>query len=201
MKKVPLYILSISHTMAQNQNYAILLGEVGGPRRLPIIIGMAEAQSIAVAMEKITTPRPLTHDLFKNTLLAFNIQLREVIINDLVDGTFYALLICEREGEVLEIDSRASDALALAVRFGCPIHTYDFILETAGISIEEPNEIKVSQKEAGAGKKRPGKDPNDFSQYPLKELRKILDKFVEREDYEKAALVRDEINRRKQLNS
>ncbi len=200
MKKIPLYILSISGTMAQNQNYAILLGEVNGRRRLPIIIGMAEAQAIAVVLENITPKRPLTHDLFKNTLEAFDIELKEVIISDLIDGTFYALLICERNGEILEIDSRASDALALAVRFNCPIHTYDFILDTAGISLQEPNEIQVTEeKEKSPGTKR--KNPDDFSNYPLKELRKILDKLVENENYEKAALVRDEINRRKQLNS
>ncbi len=200
MKKIPLYILSISGTMAQNQNYAILLGEVNGRRRLPIIIGMAEAQAIAVVLENITPKRPLTHDLFKNTLEAFDIELKEVIISDLIDGTFYALLICERNGEILEIDSRASDALALAVRFNCPIHTYDFILDTAGISLQEPNEIQVTEeKEKSPGTKR--KNPDDLSNYPLKELRKILDKLVENENYEKAALVRDEINRRKQLNS
>ncbi len=200
MKKIPLYILSISGTMAQNQNYAILLGEVNGRRRLPIIIGMAEAQAIAVALENITPSRPLTHDLFKNTLEAFDIELKEVVISDLIDGTFYALLICERDGEILEIDSRASDALALAVRFNCPIHTYDFILDTAGISLQEPNEIQVSEEKEQKSKMKK-KNPDDLSNYPLKELRKILDKLVENENYEKAALVRDEINRRKQLNS
>ncbi len=200
MKKIPLYILSISGTMAQNQNYAILLGEVKGRRRLPIIIGMAEAQAIAVVLENITPKRPLTHDLFKNTLEAFDIQLKEVIISDLIDGTFYALLICEREGEILEIDSRASDALALAVRFNCPIYTYDFILDTAGISIQDPSEIVVKEKKEKTEQSKKH-NPNDFSRYPLKELRKILDELVANENYEKAALVRDEINRRKQLNS
>lgn len=202
MKKIPLYIRNISHTMAQSQNYAIILSEIDGPRRLPIIIGTAEAQSIAIVMENITTPRPLTHDLFKNTLQAFDIQLQEVIISDLIDGTFHALLICEREGEILEIDSRASDALALAVRFECPIYTYDFILDTAGIAMEETsNEIKVQQGDTRQPKETQEKDPNDYSQYPIKKLQKILNKLVEREDYEKAAIVRDEINRRKQLNS
>ncbi len=184
--------------MSQSPNYAILLGEVDGSRRLPVVIGMFEAQAIAIHMEKIKSPRPLTHDLFKNTLQAFNIHLREVIINDLVDGTFHAKLICERNGEILEIDSRPSDAMALAVRFNCPIMTYDFILDSAGIAIEEPNEITVSH--ARAEENIPQRDPYDFTNYPLEELRKILNKMVEKEDYEMAAKVRDEIKRREEIN-
>ncbi len=198
MKKVPLYILSISNTMAQSQNFAILLAEADGSRRLPVIIGMAEAQAIAIAMEGIKPPRPLTHDLFANTLKTFNIYIREVIINDLVDGTFHAKLICEQQGEVIEIDARPSDAMALALRFNCPIMTYDFILDSAGIVIQEPNEITVSEERKE--EKIIQRDPYDFSSYPLEELRKILNKMVEKEDYETAAKVRDEIKRREEIN-
>ena len=198
MKKIPLYILSISNTMSQNQNYAILLAEADGSRRLPVIIGMAEAQAIAIAMEGIKPSRPLTHDLFANTLKTFNIYIREVIINDLVDGTFHAKLICEQQGEVIEIDSRPSDAMALALRFNCPIMTYDFILDSAGIAIQEPNEIAVTEERRE--EKIIQRDPYDFSSYPLEELRKILNKMVEKEDYETAAKVRDEIKRREEIN-
>ena len=184
--------------MAQSQNYAILLAETDGARRLPVIIGMTEAQAIAVAMEGIKPPRPLTHDLFANTLKTFNIYIREVIINDLVDGTFHAKLICEQHGEVIEIDSRPSDAMALALRFNCPIMTYDFILDSAGIIIQEPNEIAVTEERKE--EKIVKRDPYDFSSYPLEELRKILNKMVEKEDYETAAKVRDEIKRREEIN-
>lgn len=198
MKKIPLYILSITSTMAQSQNFAILLAEADGSRRLPVIIGMAEAQAIAVAMEGIKPSRPLTHDLFAKTLKTFNIYIREVIINDLVDGTFHAKLICEQQGEVIEIDSRPSDAMALALRFNCPIMTYDFILDSAGIIIQEPNEIAVTEERKE--EKIVKRDPYDFSSYPLEELRKILNKMVEKEDYETAAKVRDEIKRREEIN-
>lgn len=118
----------------------VVLGERRGQRRLPIVIGSFEAQAIAVAMERMVPNRPLTHDLFKNTLDTFNIYMKEVVINNLLDGIFYARLVCVKDGETFEIDSRTSDAIAMAVRFGCPIYTYDFILEAAGVVLEEAEE-------------------------------------------------------------
>jgi len=121
MKKIELRIVALSHSVSQSNNYAVVLGEMIGLRRIPIVIGSFEAQAIAVAMEKMTPNRPLTHDLFKQTLEAFKVEIKEIIINNLLDGIFYARLICEREGEIIELDSRTSDAIALAVRFQCPI--------------------------------------------------------------------------------
>ncbi len=137
MKKIELDIVALSHSVTQSHNYAVVLGEQGGSRRLPIVIGGFEAQAIAVAMERMTPNRPLTHDLFKNTLDTFNVDLKEVVINNLLDGIFYARLICLKEGEMIEIDSRTSDALAMAVRFNCPIFTYEFILDAAGVVLED----------------------------------------------------------------
>ena len=133
MKKVGLEIVALSHSVTQSHNYAVVLGELTGNRRLPIVIGGFEAQAIAVAMERMTPNRPLTHDLFKNTLDTFDINLKEVIINNLLDGIFYAQLVCEREGQEFIIDSRTSDAIAMSVRFKSPLYTYDFIMEQAGV--------------------------------------------------------------------
>ena len=140
MKKIELDIVALSHSVTQSHNYAVVLGEQEGSRRLPIVIGGFEAQAIAVAMERMSPNRPLTHDLFKNTLETFNIDLKEVVINNLLDGIFYARLICLKDGELIEIDSRTSDALALAVRFDCPIYTYEFILDAAGVVLEDQEE-------------------------------------------------------------
>src|SRR6056297_3272469 len=133
MKKIELDIVALSHSVAQSHNYAVVLGEKEGSRRLPIVIGGFEAQAIAVAMEGMTPNRPLTHDLFKNTLETFKVDLQEIVINNLLDGIFYARLVCMQDGERIEVDSRTSDALAMAVRFQCPIYTYEFILDAAGI--------------------------------------------------------------------
>jgi len=140
MRKILLDIVALSHSVTQSHNYAVVLGENGGSRRLPFVIGSFEAQAIAVAMESMTPSRPLTHDLFKNALETFNIELREIVINNLLDGIFYAKLVCIKDGEILEVDSRTSDALALAVRFRCPIYTYEFILDAAGVALEEDKE-------------------------------------------------------------
>ncbi|MCH2044615.1 MAG: bifunctional nuclease family protein [Saprospiraceae bacterium] len=192
MEKIELEIVALSHSLAQTQNYAIVLGEQTGARRLPIVIGGFEAQAIAVAMESMTPARPMTHDLFKNSLQAFQIEIKEVIINNLVDGIFYAALICQKSGgELIEIDSRTSDALALAVRFGCPIYTYDFILEQAGIILEEETE-----KEVQKAKQRRQKKEKTIDDYSTEELQRMLEEALENEDYEKAAKLRDEINKR-----
>ena len=141
MKKIELDIVALSHSVTHSNNYAVVLGEQDGVRRLPIVIGGFEAQAIAVAMERMTPSRPLTHDLFKNSMDTFDITLKEIVINNLLDGIFYARLVCEKNGEVLEIDSRTSDALAMAVRFECPIYTYEFILDAAGVILEDADEV------------------------------------------------------------
>ncbi len=194
MRKIELDIVALSHSVTQSHNYAVVLGEQGGSRRLPIVIGSFEAQAIAVAMERMTPNRPLTHDLFKNTLETFNIELKEVVINNLLDGIFYARLICIKDGEIIEVDSRTSDALAMAVRFDCPIYTYEFILDAAGVVLEdegdedmgEPEEAEVPERKAS------------LSSYSVEDLRKMLDEVLNEENYERAAEIRDEIDRRQQ---
>ncbi len=191
MEKKELEIVALSHSMSQSQNYAVILGEKGGTRRLPIVIGGFEAQAIAVALEHMTPNRPLTHDLFKNALDTFGITLREVIINNLLDGIFYALLVCEHDGQVYEIDSRTSDALALAVRFDCPIYTYEFILDSAGVELEDVEENKATTR------RRAPRARQSLADLTLEELEKRLRSVLEKENYEEAARIRDEINRRK----
>lgn len=199
MRKIQLDIVALSHSVSQSHNYAVVLGEQDGSRRLPIVIGAFEAQAIAVAMERMTPNRPLTHDLFKNALDTFGIDLKEVIINDLLDGIFYAKLVCLRRGEIIEIDSRTSDALAMAVRFGCPVFTYEFILESAGVILddsaegsEEESKGPVVIEKSGESQKKQG----PLSSYSIDALKSMLDEVLAEENYEKAARIRDEINRR-----
>ncbi|MBK7407702.1 MAG: bifunctional nuclease family protein [Saprospirales bacterium] len=193
MKKIELDIVALSHSVTQSHNYAVVLGEHEGVRRLPIVIGGFEAQAIAVAMERMSPNRPLTHDLFKNAMEIFQVDLKEVIINNLLDGIFYARLICEKNGEVIEIDSRTSDALAMAVRFNCPIFTYEFILEAAGVVLEETEEASTAPRKTPA--RKPKSSP--LNSYSMEELSKMLEEVLGKEDYEQAARIRDEINRRK----
>ncbi len=197
MRKIGLDIVTLSHSVTQSNNYAVILGEQNGDRRLPIVIGSFEAQAIAVALEQMVPSRPLTHDLFKNTLETFNIDLKEIIINNLMDGIFYAKLICIKDGEVLEIDSRTSDALALAVRFECPIYTYEFILESAGILIDEVEADNEEQEPAPKPHRPARKDKDSLSSYSEDALGKLLEEVLANEDYERAAQIRDEMNRRK----
>lgn len=198
MKKIELRIVALSHSVSQSNNYAVVLGEMIGLRRIPIVIGSFEAQAIAVAMEKMTPNRPLTHDLFKQTLEAFKVELKEVIINNLLDGIFYARLICEREGEIIELDSRTSDAIALAVRFQCPIYTYEFILDTAGVELDESIQNDIDEENEDEVDVKPGKDKqSSLSTYSLESLQNMLLQVLEEENYEKAATIRDEIDKRK----
>ena len=194
MKKVELEIVALSHSVAQSHNYAVVLGEKDGHRRLPIVIGSFEAQAIAVAMERMLPNRPLTHDLFKKTVESFDIEIKEVIINNLLDGIFHALLVCEREGEKVEIDSRTSDALALAVRFKCPIYTYEFIIESAGVWENEGEEVATRPEESDQDEEETNPTLHEMS---LAELDKSLRDALAQEDYEKAAEIRDEMNKRK----
>jgi bifunctional DNase/RNase len=195
MKKIELEIVALSHSITQTHSYAVVLGEVNGLRRLPIVIGGFEAQAIAVALEKMHPSRPLTHDLMKNFMNAFNIDLQEIVICDLQEGIFYSKLVCVSEHDTVEIDSRTSDALALAVRFGCPIYTYDNILESAGILMEDPSGKKKQPREAVAAESSAGTD--DLKTLTLDELNTLLTEVLEQEDYIRAIAIRDEINSRK----
>jgi len=196
MKKIELEIVALSHSITQTHSYAVVLGEVNGLRRLPIVIGGFEAQAIAVALEKMHPSRPLTHDLMKNFMNAFNIELQEIIICDLQEGIFYSKLICASEHDTVEIDSRTSDALALAVRFGCPVYTYDNILESAGILMEDPANKKKQPKEAVASSEISA-GQEDLKALSADELNTLLNEVLEQEDYIKAIAIRDEINNRK----
>ncbi|MBA2423498.1 MAG: bifunctional nuclease family protein [Chitinophagales bacterium] len=202
MKKIELEIVALSHSITQSHSYAVVLGEVNGIRRLPIVIGGFEAQAIAVALEKMNPTRPLTHDLMRSICQSFTIEMKEVIINNLLDGIFYSQLVCKRGNELVEIDSRTSDALALAVRFDCPIYTYEFILDSAGLILEEPGkEEKLELKERKPEKKTAAATTNlrtlDLARQSLPELNQLLQSLLEKEDYEQAIMVRDEISRRK----
>lgn len=194
MRRIELDIVALSHSMTQSHNYAVVLGEKRGQRRLPIVIGSFEAQAIAVAMERMMPNRPLTHDLFKSTLDTFNIRLKEVVINNLLDGIFYARLVCVRNGETFEIDSRTSDAIAMAVRFECPIYTYDFILEAAGVVLEENEDANA----AAVRTERPNRPVRgeNLESWSVEDLQSRLQEVLEAEDYESAAKIRDEIKRR-----
>ncbi len=193
MKRIELDIVALSHSMTQSHNYAVVLGERRGQRRLPIVIGSFEAQAIAVAMERMVPNRPLTHDLFKSALDTFEIKLKEVVINNLLDGIFYARLVCMKNGELYEIDTRTSDAIALAVRYNCPIFTYDFILEAAGVILED-------QENSGAPRYsgRDGGEAEMLDQLTVDALQRKLSEVLENEDYETAAKIRDEMKRREE---
>lgn len=197
MNKIELEIVAISQSFTQNQSYAVVLGETRGQRRLPIVIGASEAQAIAIAVENMNPTRPLTHDLVKNIFGQFEIFLKEVVINNLLDGVFYSKLICIHNSSEYEIDSRTSDALALAVRFHCPIYTYEPIMDSAGILLEEPKKYAEMAESETSFKHKEEQKTTDYAIYTLNELNKMLSEFLEKEEYEKAAAVRDEISRRK----
>lgn len=194
MRKIELEIVALSHSITQTHSYAVVLGEVNGLRRLPIVIGGFEAQAIAVALEKMQPSRPLTHDLMKNFMTAFQVDLSEVIINDLQEGIFYSKLVCTSENDTVEIDSRTSDALALAVRFGCPIYTFEHILDSAGILMED-SEKKV--KGSGESIRETSSGNEDLKTLSIDELSALLSEVLEKEDYIRAISIRDEINSRK----
>jgi hypothetical protein len=195
MRKIELEIVALSHSVTQSHNYAVVLGEIEGTRRLPIVIGSFEAQAIAVAMERMSPNRPLTHDLFKSTLDTFNVELKEIVINNLLDGIFYARLVCIKDGDLYEIDSRTSDALAMAVRYDCPVYTYEFILDAAGVVLEEEEEAQVPVSERRSSSAGTAKG---LSTYSIEALNKMLEEVLNEENYERAAEIRDEINRRQE---
>lgn len=202
MEKIELEISGLSHTITQSQSYAVLLSEVNGLRKLPIVIGAFEAQAIAVAIEKVVINRPLSHDLMKNIFTMFQINLKEVLIDNLQDGIFYSKLVCERDGQEVEVDSRTSDALALAVRFNCPIFTYEFILDSAGAIINEPDAKEGSEEEEEESETLEALNASispqtDLSKLTIKDLNQKLGELLDKEDYEAAARIRDELDRRK----
>ena len=191
MKKIELEIVALSHSITQTHSYAVVLGEINGIRRLPIVIGGFEAQAIAVALERMNPSRPLTHDLMKNFMLAFNVDLHEIVINDVQEGIFYSKLICSSSNDTIEIDSRTSDALALAVRFGCPIYTYESILSDAGVMMENENKnISAPTVTSETG----GKD--NLKTMSNDDLNNLLGEVLEHEDYIKAIAIRDELKAR-----
>jgi bifunctional DNase/RNase len=193
MKKIELEIVALSHSITQTHSYAVVLGEINGLRRLPIVIGGFEAQAIAVALERMNPSRPLTHDLMKNFMLAFNVELHEIVINDLQEGIFYSKLVCSSANDTVEIDSRTSDALALAVRFGCPIYTYDSILDQAGVLMEDDNKKSLTETTTITSESG-GKD--DLKSMSVEDLNKLLTEVLEHEDYIRAIAIRDEIKSR-----
>jgi len=195
MGKVKLKVLGLSYSQTQSGAYALVLAEEKGERRIPIIIGGFEAQAIAIELEALKPPRPLTHDLFVNFALAFKIDLIEVNIHRLEEGIFYAELVCDNGGSRIKIDARTSDAVALAIRFGNPIYTSDDIMEKAGIILPIEDNIRTEKYEdesfdAEAKETLTG-------EISLEELQKLLKQAVENEDYEEASRLRDEINKRK----
>jgi bifunctional DNase/RNase len=199
MKKIKLDIVGLSYSQTQSGAYALVLGEVSGRRRLPIIIGGFEAQAIAIEIEKMSPSRPLTHDLFKSLTIHFNVVIEEVIIYNLVDGIFFAKLICNDGKKTAEIDARTSDAIALAVRYQCPIYTYEFILASAGIMIEGTDFAfleNIEPSNEAEGVSIPDNISSGFASFTEAELKEQLDKALEEENYEKAARIRDEISKR-----
>lgn len=196
MKKIQLEIIGLSFSQTQSGAYALVLGEMNGKRRLPIIIGGFEAQAIAIEIEKIIPSRPLTHDLFKSLAQGFNIDFKEVLIYNLVEGVFYARIICSNGENEIEIDARTSDAIALAVRFNCPIYTFEFILAQAGVILEEGSVSKENQDFDLEDELVISQSEGDFTSKSEKELNKMLQEAIDDEDYEKASKIRDELNKR-----
>ena len=199
MKKIELEIVALSHSITQTHSYAVVLGEMNGLRRLPIVIGGFEAQAIAVALEKMQPSRPLTHDLMKNFMNAFAIDLHEIIISDLQEGIFYSKLVCSSENDTVEIDSRTSDAIALAVRFGCSIYTYENILDSAGILMEDTatGTKKKKVKQEAMVEETGSTGTEDLKTMTIEELNALLNEVLDKEDYIRAVAIRDEINSRK----
>lgn len=202
MKKVRLEIVGLSYSQTQSGAYALVLGESSGSRRLPIIIGGFEAQAIAIELEKMSPSRPLTHDLFKSFAQTFEITVNEVLIYNLVEGIFYAKLICSDGEREVEIDARTSDAIALAVRFNCEIYTYEFILKSAGIVLDDDIEVSSISENPNLGETKEthstsGTESEEYKNKSSEELKSMLQTALDEEKYEMASKIRDELNQRK----
>jgi len=194
MEKVKLEIVGLSYSQTQSGAYALVLAEAGGKRRLPIIIGGFEAQAIAIELEKMTPTRPLTHDLFKSFADSFDIEVKEIIIYNLVEGIFYSKLICERDGQITEIDARTSDAIAIGVRFDCPVYTFESILSTAGIILEDGDtDGNMNLLDDENSEEDTVETPENLT---VQELEFQLNEALENEDYELASRIRDLINKK-----
>jgi len=210
LKKIPLEILGLSSSQSQSGSFALILGEKHGNRRLPIIIGMFEAQSIAIQIEKISPNRPLTHDLFKAFAEHVHVAILEVVISDLKEGVFYSRIVCSDGATTFEIDARPSDAIAIGLRFGVPIFTVESVLSEAGIILSDLDEAAEDEEDdddhdededdSDGDATRPTAKPTEArepnGQVPVEELSKMLSQALEKEDYEKAAKIRDELNKR-----
>lgn len=204
LKKIKLEILGLSSSQSQTGSFALVLGEAGGNRRLPIIIGMFEAQAIAIEIEKIVPNRPMTHDLFKSFASTFHFHVEEIVISDLKEGVFFAKIVCTDGLKKTEIDARPSDAIAVGLRFDAPIFTYENILAEAGIVLtdeEEEEEKDEKEKEEKPEskvkvKKEAAKKGDDYKSYTVEKLNELLKAAIEKEDYEKAAKIRDELGKR-----
>ena len=204
MKKIKLEILGLSSSQSQTGSFALVLGESEGNRRLPIIIGMFEVQAIAIEIEKIVPNRPMTHDLFKSFANAFHFHVEEIVISDLKEGVFFAKIVCTDGLKKTEVDARPSDAIAVGLRFDAPIFTYENILAEAGIVLtdeEEEEEKEEKEKEEKPEskvkvKKETPKKNDDYKSYTVEKLNELLKTAIEKEDYEKAAKIRDELGKR-----
>jgi bifunctional DNase/RNase len=200
MSKIKLNVLGISYSQTQTGAYALVLAEENGKRRIPIIVGGFEAQAIAIQLEGLKPPRPLTHDLFLNFARTFKINLLEVTVYKLEEGVFYSKLTCDNGRQIIEIDARTSDAIALALRFKCPIYTTEEIMRKSGIILDFEKEAQPRAKSEPKTKKMKVEDdiPNEeLSKISSQELKTLLDEAIKEENYERASLIRDEINRRK----
>jgi|UPI0003F607A4 bifunctional DNase/RNase len=200
VSRIKLKILGLSSSQSQTGSFALVLGEANGNRRLPIIIGMFEAQAIAIEIEKIVPNRPMTHDLFKAFAEAFHFTIEEIVISDLKEGVFFAKIMCSDGARTLEIDSRPSDAIAIGLRFGVPIYTNEMIMSEAGIVLNEGEEDEEETTEISTEDSSASGEPVSFQEQlkrlPFDRLQTMLDEALENEDYERAAKVRDEMNRR-----
>lgn len=198
MKKIKLEILGLSSSQSQTGSFALVLGETEGNRRLPIIIGMFEAQAIAIEIEKIIPNRPMTHDLFKAFALNYHFTVEEIIISDLKEGVFFAKILCSDGLKKTEVDARPSDAIAIGLRFDSPIYTYENILAEAGIVLtDEVEEEKAEAKSETKTKvKKEALKKDDFKNYSIEKLNELLKEAIDKEDYERAAKIRDELGKR-----
>lgn len=191
MEKIELKIIGLSYSQTQSGAYALVLAEKQGSRRLPIIIGGFEAQSIAIELEKMKPSRPLTHDLFKTFVEAVDVKIKEVLIYNLVEGVFYAKIVCDQNGHLMDIDARTSDAIAIGIRADCPVYTFEHILSSAGIQLEDEIEAESAAIESVEKEEKQG-----LSAVSIEELEQLLQEAIDMEDYERASEIRDELNKR-----
>lgn len=195
MEKIELKIIGLSYSQTQSGAYALVLSEKQGARRLPIIIGGFEAQSIAIELENMKPSRPLTHDLFKTFAESFQVEIKEVVIYNLIEGVFYSKIVCDQNGQEVEIDARTSDAIAIGIRSSCPVYTFEHILSSAGIQLEDELEegaVEVESEEDESAEK----EGNELSALTTEELNNLLQEAIDHEDYERASEIRDELNKR-----